>query len=152
MTDSPNPVTAEAAYYEPSPLGVDVEAIMGRHIARRSLIVGPLIVAIAWLVWGPHAAVSAAAGVAIVALNFVLSGAALAKAATVSMSVYHAVALLGFFVRLGVIMAAAFLVVTVFDLDRRALGVAAVIAYLSLLTLEARAVMGGARKELEWSN
>ena len=143
-------MTIDEAYNQPSALEVDVEAIIGRHIARHALIVGPLIIGVAWLLRGGLGAVSAAAGVAIVVMNFVLSGLALAKAATVSMKVYHAVALLSFFVRLGLIMAAAFLVASLFEVDREALGVAAVVAYLTLLTWEAWAVMGGSRKEMEW--
>lgn len=152
MTDRGNATKsgAASAYEQPSPLGIDIEAMMGRHMAVRALIVGPVIVIAAWLLRGTLGAVSAGVGVAIVAVNFVLSGVLISRAAVVSMKVYHAVALLGFFVRLGVIMAAAFLVATLFEVDREALGVAAVVGYLTLLTWEAWAVMGGARKELEW--
>jgi hypothetical protein len=44
-----------------------------------------------------------------------------------------------------------FTVAWIFEVDRRAMGLAAIIAFMALLTLEASAMLRGARKELEWS-
>lgn len=139
------------AYYQPSPLALPVEAIVARHIVWRVVYIAPVIVGLALLLRQGLGAVSAAIGVAIVAVNLLLSGMLLSRAAAVSMKVYHAVALLGFFVRLGLIAGSIFLVASVFEVDRPALGVAALVAYLVLLTWEAWAVMNGSRKELDWA-
>jgi len=139
------------AYYEPSPLALPVEAIVARHIVWRVVYVAPIIIGVAWLLSDALGAVSAAIGVAIVTLNVLLSGLLLSRAAAVSMKVYHAVALLGFFVRMGLITGMIFLVASLFEVDRLALGVAALVAYLVLLTLEAWAVVNGSRKELDWA-
>ncbi len=145
-------VTPQEAYLRPSTLTVPVEAILARNIVARTVIVGPVLIAGAWLFAGGLGAVSAAIGVAIVAVNFLLSGAVMSWAAARSMQAYHAAALLGFFLRLGFITAAVFLVANVFEVDRRALGIAAVVAYLALLTWEAVAVMNGSRREIEWTS
>ena len=139
------------AYTKPFPVDTPVEAILARHIVKRALVVGPIIVAAAWLISGPIAAFSAAIGVIIVALNFLLSGWLLSRAATVSMQTYHAVALFGFFLRMGFIALSMYAVAWMFEVDRRAMGLAAIIAFMALLTLEASAMLRGARKELEWS-
>lgn len=145
-----DPAAAEA-YGKPFPVVVDVEAIMARNIVRRLFIVGPIIVGIAWLVRGQLGALSAAIGVAVIAANFLLSGWLLSRAATVSMQVYHAAALFGFFIRLGFITASMFLAAFIFDVDRKALGAAAIVAFLALLVLESVAMLRGARKDLEWN-
>ena len=69
-----------------------------------------------------------------------------------SLTLYHAAALFGFFVRLGLITLAMVLIVSVTDIDRLAMGVSAVVSYLVLLSLEAVAVAKGAERELEWTN
>ena len=94
---------------------------------------------------------AAAIGVAIVTANFLLAGAILSRAATVSLKVYHAAALLGFVVRLGLITASMFFIASVVEVDRPAMGVAAVVAYFTLLTWEAWALTRGAGRELEWT-
>ena len=139
------------AYYQPSPLAMPVEQIVARHVVRRAVFIAPLIVIGAWLLRGSLGAISAAIGVAVVTANLLLAGALLSRAAAVSMRAYHAVALLGFFVRLGLIAGMIFLVAALFEVDRPALGVAALVAYLVLLTWEAWAVVSGSRKELDWA-
>ncbi len=139
------------AYKAPFPVAVNVEALMARSIVRRVVVVGPLIIAVAWFWRGSLGAFSAAIGVAVIGANFLLSGWLLARAATISMQAYHVAAVLGFFLRLGFITVSMFAVATLFDVDRRALGIAAISAFLVLLILETIAMLRGARKELEWS-
>lgn len=139
------------AYRKPFPTASDIESDLAINIIRRALFVGPVIVVIAWLVSGPTAAWSAAAGVGIVVANFLLAGWLLSRAATVSMQTYHAVALLGFILRMGLIALSMFAVAWLFDVDRRAMGLAAIAAFLVLLVLESLAVVRGDRKDLEWS-
>jgi hypothetical protein len=142
---------AAEAYKQPFPAEVNVEAIMARNIVLRVLVVGPVIIAAAWLLRGSLGAFSAAIGVAVIALNFLLSGWILSKAATVSMQAYHIAALFGFFVRLGFITISMLVAASLFEVDREALGVAAVAAFLILLVLESIAMLRGARKDMEWS-
>lgn len=130
---------------------VPVEAILSRHTAARAVYVAPVLMAVFWLIRGPGGAMAAALGVTIVVANFLLSGAVLSISARISLAVYHAAALFGFFVRLGLITVTMLLVSRlVEDLDRLAFGISAVIAYLVLLTWEAVAVAKGRERNLDW--
>ncbi len=138
--------------HSPSSEKRPVEAIIGRNIAKRAVIVAPLIVIVFAITGGLLAAVSSAVGIAIVVVNFVLGGYILATAAGVSLGMYHAAALFGFFIRLGLITLTMVLIVNMVDIDRVAMGVSVVVSYLVLLSLEAVAVAKGAERELEWTN
>ena len=128
-----------------------VEAIIARHTARRAVYVGPALVALWGAAAGLAAAGAAALGVAVVAANFLLAGAMLSISARISLAVYHAAALFGFFLRLGLIMLTMLLVARlVEDLDRMAFGISAVVAYLVLITWEAVAVVKGRERNLDW--
>ncbi len=148
MADRPD----ELARFEPIPQRTDVEAVLGRHTAMRAIWVAPILAAVFWLARGGEGALAAATGVAIVAGNFWLSGLVLSRSARISLSLYHAAALFGFFLRLGLIMATMFAVAAVFEIDRVALGISAVVGYLVLLSWEALAVARGAERELEWNS
>jgi len=116
-------------------------APFGPPAALRALLLGA--VAGGWGVgW------SAAIGVAIVTVNFVANGLSLARAARVSLTALSAVALGGFVVRMGIIMA------IMFWLDRFAFfsplsfGLAVVSATLLLLGFEMKLLAGGLGQEL----
>jgi len=130
----------------------DVEATLARHIVRRAVVVGPLVILGGWALRGTDGAVAAAIGVAIVVGNFLLSGAVLSAAARISLTLYHAAALVGFLLRLVLITVVMLVVARLFDIDRIAFGVATVVSYLVLLTLEAAAVARGGERELEWTS
>ena len=130
----------------------DVEATLARGIARRALVVGPLVVLAAGLFRGVDGAVAACIGVLVVVGNFLLSGLLLSSAATISLTIYHAAALIGFLLRLVLITVVMLLVAHTFDIDRIAFGVAAVVSYLTLLTLEAAAIVRREKRELEWTS
>jgi ATP synthase protein I len=140
------------ARFRPSPLGKDVEAIMARHTVQRVVWVGPPLIVLFWLVRGGGGAVAAAVGTAIVVANFLIAGLALSKSARISLSLYHAAALFGFFLRLGLIMLVMFLIAQTTEIDRLAMGISAVVSYLVLLSWEAVAVAKGSERELEWSD
>jgi hypothetical protein len=140
-----------AAYTKPFPVAVDVESMLAKHIVMRALVVGPIIVVVAWMLTNAVGAFSAAIGVLIVVANFLVAGWLLSKAATVSMQTYHAVALFGFFLRMGFIALSMFAVAWIFEVDRRAMGIAAITAFLGLLVLESLATLRGERKDLEWN-
>lgn len=123
--------------------GSPVEAAHGWRIARRAIVVGPLIVLVFWLSRGVAGGAAAGVGVAIVVANFVLAGVVMSRAAAVSPTFYSAAALFGFFIRLGLITVTMLAIAWVVDVDRFSMGVAAVIGYLVLLTLEAWAVLKG---------
>ena len=130
---------------------VSVEAILSRHTAARAIYVAPVLIAFSWLVRGGDGALAAGLGVLIVVGNFLLSGAMLSISARISMAVYHAAALFGFFLRLGLITVTMLLVASLVpDLDRLAFGLSAVVAYLVLLTWEAVAVARGRERNLDW--
>ena len=134
----------------PAPGTVDVEAVLAAHTARPAVFVAPPIVAVAGLLGGWGGAGAAVVGVAIVVLNFLLAGVILSQAARISLGLYHAAALFGFFIRLGLVTLTMLLVVQVVDLNRPAMGIAAVVSYLVLLSWEAVAVARGSERELEW--
>lgn len=118
-----------------------------RVMVRRALVPSALAVAVAALVGlaasGPNAAASAAIGVAIVSLNFAAHGLSLAWASGMSIAAVHAVALGGFVVRLGVIVAAMFALNTMTWFSPLAFGLAVVPATLLLLVYEARLAIRG---------
>ncbi len=131
---------------------MDVEANLARQIVKRSLVVGPLAVAIAWAIRGVDGAIGSALGVAIVVGNFLLSGWILSRALKISLGVYHAAALFGFVLRLALIAGAMFAAAALIEVDRYAMGLAAVGCYLVLLTLEAVAMTRDTEREPEWTN
>jgi hypothetical protein len=128
----------------------DVESTLARHTARRAVIVGPLLVAVFWAARGSRGAVAAAIGVAIVAGYYLLSGAMLSAAARISLGFYQAAALFGFFLRIGLVALTMLAVAWLFAVDRLALGISVVAAYVALLAWETIAVARGAERELEW--
>ena len=140
-----------ATGFEPAPGPVGVEAKIGMATARRAIWIAPALVAVFGIWRGGQGALSAAIGVAIVAANFVLAGYILSKAAAVSLKLYHAAALVGFFLRLALIMLVMLVIAQVIDVDRLAMGISAVVSYLVLLSWETVAVTRGETKELEWS-
>jgi hypothetical protein len=130
----------------------DVEKVIAGHTARRAVVVGPVLVALFWATRGPDGAIAAAIGVAIVVANFLLAGAILSVAARISLGLYHAAALFGFLIRLGLIAATMLAVAALIEADRLAMGISVVAAYLSLLSWEAVAVAKGSERELEWTS
>ena len=128
----------------------DVELTMARHTVARAAIVGPVLIAVFLLASGADGALAAAIGVTIVVGYFLLSGAMLATAARISLGAYHASALLGFFLRLGLIAVTMFAVAALVEVDRPALGITVVVTFLTLLAWETVAVSRGRERELEW--
>lgn len=132
--------------------GTPVESVIAKHTVARVVWVGPLIVALFAILRGLDGAVGATVGVAAVAGNFLLAGAMLSLALKISLAMYHATALFGFFLRLGLLMATMLLVAALFDIDRLAFGLSAVLAYMVLLILESVAVARGRERDLDWTS
>ena len=115
--------------YVPAPDQRPIEAIIGTNIAKRAIFVAPILVLGFGLLRGWEGAI----------------------AARVSLSLYHAAALFGFFIRLGLITLSLLLIAGVTDIDRLALGISVVVSYLVLLSWEAVAYVNGAERDLQWS-
>ena len=131
---------------------MDVEATIAKHTVQRAVYLGPVVLAVFWATRGIDGLIAAAIGLAVVVGNFLLAGGMLSVAARISLSLYHAAALFGFFLRLGLIALAVLIISRLVELDRLAFGVTVVVAYLGLLTWEAIAVAKGAERELEWTD
>ncbi len=138
--------------YAPAPDDRAIEAIIGVNIAKRAILVAPILALVFGLLRGWEGAAAALVGVALVVINFLLGGYAMSYAARISLSLYHAAALFGFLIRLGLITVSMLLIANVTDIDRVALGISVVVSYLVLLSWEAVAVVNGAERGLEWSN
>ena len=145
---APDPVDK----YLPAPDQRPIEAIIGVNIAKRAIFVAPILALVFGLVGGWQGAIAALVGVAIVVINFVLGGYVMSYAARISLSLYHAAALFGFLIRLGLITVSMLLIANVTDIDRMALGISVVVSYLVLLSWEAVRVVNGAERDLEWTN
>lgn len=118
-----------------------------RVMVRRALLPSVLGVAVAALaglaISGSDAAASAAVGVALVYLNFAAHGLSLAWASVISVTAVQAVALGGFALRLGVVVAAMFALNTLTWFSPLAFGLAVVPATMLLLVFEARLAIRG---------
>jgi hypothetical protein len=145
------PYSDAATRYAAAPGAPNIEIKIGLATSRRALLVAPVLIAVFGVFRGGLGAVSAAIGVVIVVANFLLAGFVMSKAASVSLSLYHAAALFGFLLRLILITVVMIGVGQMMDIDRLAMGVAAIVSYLVLLSWEAVALSRGDEKELEWS-
>lgn len=122
---------------------------MVRRALEPSLIALPAGYLAGLALSGPGAAASAAIGVAVVFLNFAAHGLSLAWASTVSISVVHAVALVGPVVRIAVIVVLMFALNTLEWFSPLAFGLAAVPGTLLLLAYEARLTIRGLGSSLQ---
>jgi hypothetical protein len=147
-TETPSDVSTR---FGPAPGAANIEAAIGLATVRRTGLVAPPLILLFSLLGGLRGGLSAAAGVAIVVANFLLAGLILSRAAAISLKLYHAAALFGFFLRLALITVVMLAIARLVEVDRMAMGISAVIGYLVLLSWEAVAVSRGETKELEWS-
>ena len=131
---------------------VAIEAILARHTVARAVWVAPALIGFFWLWRGGDGAWSSAIGIGVVIANFLLAGAILSISARISLQAYHAAALIGFILRLGLFAGAVYLIAALVDVDRLAFGISAVVGYLTLLIIEAIAVSNGKERDLSWTN
>jgi hypothetical protein len=130
--------------------GPAIESNIARDTVARGIYVGPILVLVFGLLRGWDGAWSAALGVVVVVANLLLAGAILSISARISLQAYHAAALIGFFLRLGLFVGAVYLVATLVEVDRIAFGISAVVSYLTLLTWEAVSISRDRERELSW--
>jgi ATP synthase protein I len=123
-----------------------------REMIRRVLPFGPPAVLLAFLagavVSSREAGLSAAIGLVVVLLNFVVHGRSLAWAARISLTVLYAVALGGFILRLAAIVAIMFALDRVVFFSALAFVLAVVPATVLLLAFEMRQLQGRMQVEL----
>jgi hypothetical protein len=117
-----------------------VERQLALDMARRGVLVAPVLVALGALVWGGDGAASVAYGIAIVLVNLLLSAAMLTWAARRSPSVLLATALGGFLVRMGLATLAIVVVRDLAWVELVPLAVAVLVSSLGLLFWETRYV------------
>jgi hypothetical protein len=130
--------------------GPAIEANLARSTVARGIYVGPAIILLFAFLRGWDGAWGAALGIAVVIANFLLSGAILSISARISLQAYHAAALIGFFLRLGLFIGAVYLIASAVEVDRLAFGISAVVAYFALLTWEAVTMTKGREREPSW--
>ena len=128
-----------------------------RELVRRAIVPGaiavPVAAGLAWLLAGsgdrPGAAASAAIGILVVLANFAAHGLSLAWASTISIPTVQVVALVGFVLRLAVVVGVLFALTTLEWFSPLAFGLAAVPGTLLLLAFEARSVLRGVGTQLQ---
>ena len=131
--------------------GTDVELQLARNTVVRAVYIGPLLIALFWLLRGWDGAWSAGVGVLVVVGNLLLAGFILSISARISLAAYHAAALIGFFLRLGLLTVTMLLIANYAPIDRLSFGITAVVTYLTLIAIETVAVAKGKERELEWT-
>lgn len=129
-----------------------VETVIAKHTVARLVWVGPILIGLFGLLRGWDGVIGSSLGVGVVGVNFLIAGVMLSVALRISLAMYHAAALFGFFLRLGLLIATMFLIVQFFDIDRVAFGISAVLAYMVLLILESVAVARGRERDLDWTS
>jgi hypothetical protein len=109
-------------------------------MVKRALIVAPVPIVLAALVWGAAGAASVGYAVAIVLANFVLAAWLLGAAARISYALVMGVALFGYLMRLGLIFLAIFPVKDASWVEPAPLGITLVVTHIGLLLWELRYV------------
>ncbi len=125
----------------------EVEWAMALYACRPAVVLLPLLALIFGLVRGPGAAWAAAVGVALVVANLLASGGILSLVARRWPALLTAAALLSFVLRLGLLTATLLLLRRVTGLDRTAVTISAVAAYVVMITWEVVAVARGSQEE-----
>ena len=126
-------------------------------MVRRALVPGaiavPVAAGLAWVLAASGdrsgAAASAAIGIVVVLANFAAHGWSLAWASTISIPAVQVVALVGFVVRLAVVVGVLFALTTFSWFSPPAFGLAAVPATVLLLGYEARLMIRGVGAQLQ---
>jgi hypothetical protein len=111
------------------------EQEIANDLAKRALIVAPLFLAFG-AIWGLDGVASAAYGLAIVVVNFLVAAALLAWAARISPVVIMAAALFGFLVRMGLVAAAVLAVIDATWVEVVPLGITIAVTHVGLLFWE----------------
>ena len=120
--------------------GEPVEIKVSADMVKRGLIVAPVLIVIAGLIWGADGAWSASFAIALVLINFLLSAALISYTARISLGLMMAATLFGYLVRLGLLMLAVLLVKDAGWISLPALGATIIVTHLGLLLWEMKYV------------
>jgi hypothetical protein len=112
--------------------GESVEIQVTADMVKRGLVVAPVLVAIAGVIWGADGAWSALFAIALVLLNFLLSAALISYTAKISLGLMMGATLFGYLIRLGLIMLAVLLVKDASWISLPALGTTIIVTHLGL--------------------
>jgi len=107
-------------------------------MAKRGLLVSPLLVALGAIGWGVHGALSVLLALAVVLINFAASAAVVRKSATLPHSAIMMFVLGGFVVRMSFVLAVITVAGHLSWVDKVPLGLAIIVTHLGLLTWETR--------------
>jgi len=129
MTAGPHDLMAAVA--GPAP-----EVEVTKDMVRRGLIVAPVLIAVAAVIWGGDGAWSAAYGIGLVLLNFAVAAGIIAVTARISLQLMLAGILFGYLLRLGIIFLAVFTVRDASWISLPALGASIIVTHLGLLVWE----------------
>ncbi len=115
---------------------------IARDLARRGVLVAPVIIGFGAIFWGANGAASVGYALAIVVANFLLAAFMLGTAAQISLAMMGAAALMGFVTRLALIFLAVMLVKDLSWVELVPLGITLIVAHLGLLFWEMRYISG----------
>lgn len=116
------------------------EVGVSKDMVRRGLVVAPLLIAIAGVIWGLDGALSSAYAIALVLVNFALAAGLVAVTARISLAVMMGAVLFGYLVRLGLILLAVLAVRDAGWISLPALGATIIVTHLGLLVWEMKYV------------
>jgi hypothetical protein len=120
--------------------GPSPEVGISRDIAKRGLVVAPVLVAVSAVIWGSAGAWSAAYAIALVLANFAGSALLIAGAAKISFGLMMGTVLFGYLIRLAIIFAAVWFVAEASWISLPALGATIIVTHLGLLVWELKYV------------
>ena len=116
------------------------EAEIVSDMVRRGLPALPVLVLLGGLIWGWHGAMSAAFGVGLVVVNFALTAVILSVTGRISTTALMAGVLVGYVLRMALVVVALYLVKKTSWADMIPLGITVVVTHLGLLFSEMRHV------------
>jgi hypothetical protein len=116
------------------------ERDVARDMVKKGLLAAPVLVAVCWTIWGANGGASAAYGVAIVCVNFLVSAALITRTARISLGLMMGAVLFGYIARLGLIFLAVMLVKDASWVSLVPLGLTIIVTHLGLLFWELRYV------------
>jgi hypothetical protein len=116
------------------------ELAIARDLVRRGLPAAPVVILVCGLIWGVDGAVSAAYGVLLVLVNFLIAASLLAWAARISLTMLMVASLGGFVLRMGLVVGAVLLVKDTAWISLPALCLTILVTHLGLLLWETRYV------------
>ena len=121
-------------------LGPAVERTVAADIAKRALVVAPLLIGIGAAVRGFDGAASVAYGLGLVVVNFLLSALLISWSARISLALMMGAVMFGYLMRLALIFVAVYLVHDMGWISLPVLGATIILTHLGLLVWELKHV------------